>query len=110
MFTIDLNAYRSGNTSVFSGRPRGEAVRKQINLDKVDTTEELVKVVIPGDVFSVNTSFFLGLFGESVRGAGSKENFLKRFTFECPPEILEDVSDGIERALREKSVLEDRRT
>lgn len=105
---IDLGSYRTANVHVYSGRPRGEAVRRELNLDTIDSDGQTVEVVVPEDVYSINASFFLGLFGESVRKAGSKEQFLKKFVFSCSKEIEKDVLDGIDRAFREESALQKR--
>lgn len=91
---------------VYTGRPRGEAIRDKIDLDSIDSTPSMeVKVIVPDDTFSLNSSFFLGLFGKSVRASGSREKFLEKFYFQCPIHILEFIDSGIERALQERSSL-----
>jgi hypothetical protein len=105
MRRLDLNIYRSADSKVFSGRSRGAAVRQAEQLDSLDTTSEKVVVVIPDDTYSINTSFFLGLFGQSIRAAGSKEAFLARFSFQCPPDLMNDVLSAVDDALKESSSL-----
>lgn len=101
--TIDLGKYRSGKSRVFAGRARGAAVRAQTTVETLDTEEGDVQVVIPDDVLVVNTSFFLGLFGDSVRQLGAS-GFRDKYNF-IGPIRDEIIADGIEQALREQSPL-----
>ena len=88
--TIDLEKYRSGNSRIFSGRDRGEAARRAANLDVLDRSGEKVLVIVPSNVRSVNSSFFLGMFEDSIKLLG-REGFEERYSFEGP---------AIERVLR----------
>jgi hypothetical protein len=102
---VDLANHRSKNSRVYSGRPRGRLVRKELKLDTLDKDNSIYEFLIPLDTFSVNTSFFLGLFGESVRSL-SENGFRSKYLFPNAKEsILKNINSGIERALKEKSVL-----
>ncbi len=90
---------------VYSGRKRGELVRKKMKIDSVDQGEAIVHVKIPADAYSVTSSFFLGLFGESIRRAGDRQTFLKKFQFDCPPVFQETFDSCIARALQEQTEL-----
>lgn len=85
---------------VFTGRSRGEESRRRIGLDNLPDGE-VVDVVIPEEVYTITSSYFLGLFGPSVRKAGSREKFLEKFRFNAPPHIQEKLGDLVTRALRE---------
>jgi len=89
---------------VFTGRSRGEGLRKQLGLDSIPDGE-VVRVKIPVDVYAITSSYFLGLFGPSIRKEGSPEAFFARFEFVGPPHIMEAVSDFVSRALREQKPL-----
>ena len=90
---------------VYSGRAKGELARTKLNLDAHDAQDCQARVIIPERTFSVTSSFFLGLFGKSVRHAGSGDEFLKRYRFKAP-EIFEKTIDlFILRALREQTDL-----
>lgn len=103
---IDLNDARSSaEAKVFSGRQRGGHWRRKFQLDRLDKEGGEVVVKIPKDVFSVNMSFFLGLFGESVRALGSEENFFAVYKFECDPVLIPSIQQGVERALKESSAV-----
>jgi len=92
---IDLGVYRSPESRVYAGRARGEQVRKATKLDDIDQTQRSVHVIVPADVFSINTSFFLGMFGPSIRALGA-ELFRRKYVFEG-----KSISRVYEAAIRE---------
>lgn len=96
---IDLNSFRTApENRIFSGRPRGEEVRRKANLDSLEASENVkVSVIIPEDTFTLNLSFFLGLFSESVRKRG-KAWFEKHYTFAGPQSQLDKMPYYIEQA------------
>jgi hypothetical protein len=103
---IDLNEARIPPTSeVISGRDCGEEFRKRFQLNKVDVAEGEVEVSIPEDVVSMNTSFFLGLFGPSVKHLG-QQGFLSKYKFLCDDVHMETVHEGIARALKDHTIFE----
>ena len=85
---------------VFTGRARGEKARLDLKLDQLPP-EEVVEVRIPDETYAVTSSFFLGLFGPSVRTLGG-EGFERQFRFVGPSFIIGKVSDWVLRALRDK--------
>lgn len=103
--TIDLNQARtSKDAKVFSGRERGKYWRQQFRLDEVDKAESHVVVLVPDDILSINLSFFLSLFGESVRYLGPDE-FRRKYEFSCDPSLQPLIEQGIEQALKRSNVL-----
>ena len=110
MQNLDLNDARTSPESrVLSGRDRGVECRKKFNLDRLDASNERVVVTIPRDIYSMNTSFFLGLFGNSVRRFG-KDGFVSKYEFVCDEVHREGIAEGIERALKESSIFTDERS
>ena len=106
---IDLNDARTSRESrVLSGRPRGVECRQRFNLSKLDVAPERVVVTIPADIYSMNISFFLGLFGDSVRALG-KVKFMEKYRFICDPIHTDTILDGIERALKESDIFSGRK-
>ena len=85
---------------VFTGRDRGQNARKDLKLDMVPHGE-IVEVRIPDETYAVTSSFFLGLFGPSVRELGG-EGFAKQFRFTGPEFVLNKIEDWVLRALRDK--------
>ena len=86
---------------VYSGRAKGELARIELNLDAHDANDCQARVIIPEGTYSVTSSFFLGLFGKSVRHAGSYDEFLNRYRFNAPDTLKELIDLFILRALRE---------
>jgi hypothetical protein len=92
---IDLGAHNSDAIKVYAGRPYGENVRRAVGLDQFEESDETIIVVVPDDVFSVASSFFSGLFGDSVRKLGELE-FRRRFQFRGA-----SVAMALDEAIRE---------
>ncbi|WP_299756744.1 hypothetical protein [uncultured Pontibacter sp.] len=77
---INLVNYRGHDSYSFTGRSEGEHTRKKIGLDKLDINPNHVIVRIPGDTTSINPSFFLGLFYESIKKL-ELDRFKKKYEF-----------------------------
>ena len=90
---------------VHSGRSKGELTRKRFNLDAIDRKKCKVIVRIPETTYSVTSSFFLGLFGESIRQAGSRKDFFSRYEFQNPDVFCDTFETCISRALQEHRAL-----
>ncbi len=105
---IDLNDARiPANSEILSGRDCGKTFRRRFELDKRDKSAEPIEVAIPDEVISMNTSFFLGLFGRSVRTLGPAR-FRLKYRFKCDPIHMASVEEGIERAIKESDIFTDR--
>lgn len=100
---IDFAAF---NSRVLVGRPRGEKAREKYGLDSIDQEGRQVEVVISDNIYSVNSSFFLGLFGKSIVNAGSRESFFDRYHFAASNELKERFEGYVSRALQEKGLFD----
>lgn len=88
---------------VYSGRPRGAALRAKYLLDEVDRdVEAVVDVSVPDKTYSMTSSFFLGLFGPSVVQAGSREAFFRKYHFRAKPVLQNAFVDYVDVALQTK--------
>lgn len=88
---------------VYSGRPRGVAIRKQYALDSVDgDASATVDIAVPDNTYSMTSSFFLGLFGPSVVKAGSSQAFFSKFHFTAKPVLQHAFTGYVENALQAK--------
>lgn len=97
--------FRRFDGPVYTGRSRGERLREQLKLDKIDFENFEIEVVIPEDTYTVTSSFFLGLFGPSVVRLGSKDAFYRKFHFKTPEFLRQDLDGYIARALQGRNVL-----
>jgi len=101
---IDLLEYRGVNSTMFTGRPQGEQVRKKLNFDSVDNSSKKIILVIPTGTTSFNPSFFLGLLFDSISKLGIEE-FKQKYEFdlsnvdsEFKTIINDDIEDGMRHA------------
>jgi len=105
MNTVNLNEARtSSDAKVFAGRERGRYWRDAFKLDHLDQMPEAVEVVIPRDIIAVNISFFLSMFGKSVRDLG-KDRFREHYRFVCNDDLVPLIDLGIEQAVKKSSAL-----
>lgn len=102
---IDLGKYVSPDVKNLSGRPKGEKVRTQLDLDNLDESPDSIIVIeSPDRLRVIASSFFLGMLGQSVRNLG-EEKFLKHYTFKGPA-IMRILDYCIREALKEGNPLE----
>lgn len=105
MATVDLaKARTSKEVKVFAGRERGKYWRKEFALDDLDNAPDPVQVMIPNDIIAVNISFFLSMFGKSVRKLG-KDRFRSHYLFRCNRELIPLIELGIDQAVKTSSAL-----
>jgi hypothetical protein len=90
---------------VFVGRANGMAARKRVKVDDLDHLDEPIRVEIPELTYSVNSSFFLGMFGPSISHFGSAEEFFDHYKFICPEHIFASLRSAAERALISRGTL-----
>jgi hypothetical protein len=85
---------------VYVGRPNGVKARSHFKLEELERNGKFpITIQFPEDARTMTSSFFLGMFGISVRLVGSKEGFLKKYKFETSQKILEEINNGIMDAL-----------
>lgn len=103
---INVSNYKSKETKIYSGKPRGESVRRQLGLNEKDQDSNVYTFHFPKDTMSINSSFFGGLFEESVIHLGRKKFEQKyRFFYDGDKELSDilkfNIEEGIGDALRE---------
>lgn len=99
--TIQLTAaHRGVGSTLFTGRPEGRKVRQELNLDEMDKKNSEYNVYIPSGTTSINASFFLGLFFNSIERLGSVEAFKKKYLIDVS-QVEEPLRPFIERNLKE---------
>lgn len=102
--TIDLTKYAGREEIVLSGRPKGEELRRKLGLEEKEQQADIITIIVPQHVVSLNSSFFLGLFTDSVRRFG-EEGFRSKYSFHCRPVLLKDIEAGIHQALNTSNPL-----
>lgn len=83
-----------------SGRDLGFKQRKYHKLNELEDNNNIIEIKIEDNIIFLSSSFFLGMFGESVRKCGSKEKFKEKFIFKTNGQIESNIEDGINDALK----------
>lgn len=94
---INLGKYQSKRSRVFVGRDRGKSCRVAEKLDQADARKQPVVINIPKGTYSVTPSFFLAMFGDSIRKHG-EEGFMKLYSFQGW-DAKAVIADGVREAL-----------
>ena len=105
MTKINIYEYRKDGSKVFSGRPVGVEARKKEKLNEKDYDGESYLIIIPDDTYSINGSFFGGMFSDSVINLG-EEKFRDKYKFqfangELDDNIRNDIEEGIYDAIND---------
>lgn len=93
-------AHRGADSTLFTGRLEGKAVRKELMLDEKDSINTKFRVFIPEGTTSFNTSFFLGLFFASIQKLGSMSAFYDKYDISLS-KLEDELKPSIERNLKE---------
>jgi len=105
-YTLNLEDYRTPGAKVFTGRDRGEEVRRKSKIDSLIHQYDEIIISIPEDIRSINPSFLeeflvnvVTKLGESGFNSKFKIQNLGRYKVE------NDLKEAIERILREENAL-----
>jgi hypothetical protein len=103
---IDLELYRTPGAKVFTGRPRGVDVRQKSKIDQLESENDLIEIVVPNDIASINPSFLEEFFENVVRKLGESE-FYRKFKIinEGSYKIDTDLNEAVSRILRTENAL-----
>ncbi len=104
MEKINIGLYDKNKMSkylVLSGRDLGNQIRKYFKLDSCDNDDKKYEVIFPDNIISISTSFFLAVFGESVRKCKTKEKFEEKYSFKVNNNLKLNINDGIKDALND---------
>ncbi len=92
----------------FSGRPNGEQVRIELDLENKDNDSFTYEIKMPIDTTSFNPSFYLGLLFDSIKKLGGVEELKRKYIFdltsideEFRPFIEENISECERKARNE---------
>lgn len=109
---INLEQYRSEDktrrikSKVFTGRDRGEMVRKASHIDELETQNDQIIIEIPEDIYSINPSFFEELFLHVVLKL-KKDAFLAKFSLRPHGEydFQNEFMEAIDRILNDTTAI-----
>jgi hypothetical protein len=109
--TINLEDFRVSDgqrvSKVFTGRDRGKSVRENSQIDEIEAKYDIVNIVIPDNVYSINPSFFEEFLVNVVKKLG-KEGFLNKFKFTSQGDYEFDspLNQAIDRILKNQTALD----
>jgi tRNA threonylcarbamoyladenosine modification (KEOPS) complex Pcc1 subunit len=109
---INLEQFRSEDkarkvkSKVFTGRDRGEMVRKDSKIDELESQNDKIIIEIPADIYSINPSFFEELFLNVVTKL-KKEAFLNKFSLEVKGEynFQNELMEAVDRILNDATAI-----
>lgn len=84
---IDLGRLTKGEVFNLAGHDRGVAARELFELSRLDDSDEDVLVEFPSGFRGVSSSFFQGMFAESVRRFNGARQFFEHYRFDAPAHI-----------------------
>jgi hypothetical protein len=90
---------------VYVGRANGTQARKRLKIDVLDAEADPIRVLIPEQTYSVNSSFFLGMFGPSLTRLDSPLAFFTHYDFRGPDHVLGTLRLVVDRALASRGKL-----
>lgn len=108
---INLEDFRAKEgqriSKVFTGRDRGEIVRRKSRIDELEQTYDTVKIIIPDNIYSINPSFFEEFLVNVVKKLG-KQKFLEKFKFESEGdyEYEAPLNQAIDRILKTQTAID----
>lgn len=109
--TINLEQFRAkdGNriSKVFTGRDRGEYVRKHSHIDELEKKFDKITIIIPDQIYSINPSFFEEFLVNVVKRLG-KEQFLAKFEFKSLGDYEYELplNQAIDRILKNQTAID----
>lgn len=90
---IQMIELTKGEVRNLAGHERGLAAREKFKLKDLDRSDASVPVIFPADFRQVSSSFFQGMFAESVQKLGSLARFMDHYRFDAPSHIRAKIVD-----------------
>jgi hypothetical protein len=100
--SIDINRLTDGKVLNLAGHDRGLAARDRFELARLDLESEAVAVHFPEGFRQLSSSFFQGMFADSVRKFGSVKLFFEHYRFDAPAHIRTKLADYAEQILNRR--------
>lgn len=76
---VDLSPYKREEERIFTNRDNGIRARKELKLEELEQEEGCIEVLLPNELWSINPSFFGGMFESSIKQFEHK--FWEKYVF-----------------------------
>jgi len=96
---INIRDYVKKDISILRGRDKGEIARRQARLNDLDQTDEEITVIFDNDFKSLNTSFFLGMFEDSIKHF-KRDKFRIKYNFKCKDSFSKKIDVCIDSVMK----------
>lgn len=101
--TINLQDYITQGSKVFSGRDRGKYVRNESKIDELILSHDLITIIVPEVVRTINPSFLEEFLMNIVKKFGLKIYDRIKFDTLGQYQIKEDLEEAVDSLLREQN-------
>ena len=93
---VDLSPYKKDEERIFTNRDNGVRARKELRLEELEKEEGCIEVLLPNELWSINPSFFGGIFESSIKEF--KDTFWEKyvFLFVNRDKLTDELKDNIE--------------
>lgn len=93
---IKLGKFKRSEEKIFTDRDKGIEAREELKLDILEETNDIINVLLPTDIWTINPSFFGGLFEQSIKKYHEKFWDKYKFLYTDSSELSESVRASIE--------------
>ncbi|MNL91236.1 hypothetical protein D3C81_09670 [compost metagenome] len=97
--TLNLGECIVDDSKILSGFFTGMYWREKFKLDDLDKQEDIINIVVPLELYSVNVSFLRGLFGLSIKELGVLK-FNEKYIFDTDDLLVNCIKSGLEAVTR----------
>ena len=93
---IKLGQFKRSEEKIFTDRDRGIEARNKLKLDSLEESNDCIYVLLPTDIWTVNPSFFGGLYEKSIKKYHKQFWDKYIFLYTDKSELKESVRASIE--------------
>lgn len=93
---IKLGQFKRSEEKIFTDRDKGIEAREKLELDRKEETEGIIEVLLPKDIWTINPSFFGGLFEQSIKKYHEEFWDKYKFLYTDKSELSDSVKASID--------------
>ena len=102
-YTLELKNYIDKRETALVGREQGEKLlrllkQKSIMLNSLEKEYEIIEIIVPNSIISINKSYFLGFLETRIQELGTKV-FRTKYSFKASEYIIRKIDKNIDLAI-----------